>query len=365
MDASRAVIVQGAPLVYTRQLLPWDGAGKLVGRQAADKQVEQVLTNLERVLDAAESSPDRLVRLNVYALSHEIADLLCKQLADRLDPAIRPAITTVLTPLGHREALVAVDAIAVSAANEPTATLRRCEALAGKADVADFAILPPDGVAYFSGQPEKGSLAASAVAQSLSALLERLERLNLSLEHIVQLKVFLTPAHSAEAVQREIQRLFPNQLTPPIIFVEWIASVPVEIELVAQLPLTTESTGTVEHYNPPDAKPSPAFSRVALVRSKEQIHVSGLVARTAGNGEAQARDVFAQLQSLLEKTDSDLRHLAKATYYVSDDDGSRGIDRLRREIYDPQHPPAASKVTIHAVGRPDRSLMIDMIAVPR
>ena len=56
-------------------------------------------------------------------------------------------------------------------------------------------------------------------------------------------------------------------------------------------------------------------------------------------------------------------HLAKATYYVSDDDGSRGIDKLRPELFDPQRPPAASKVTVHGVGQPARSFTMDMIAV--
>ena len=71
---SRAVVVQGLPLVHTRQLLPLDREGKLVGEGSADKQIEQVLDNLQAVLDAAGSGLDKLVRLNVYAMSHETAD---------------------------------------------------------------------------------------------------------------------------------------------------------------------------------------------------------------------------------------------------------------------------------------------------
>ena len=201
--------------------------------------------------------------------------------------------------------------------------LERCEAVAGDEDCADAAVMPPGGVAYLSGQPEKGGLAASAVTQSLSTLLGRLEQLKLSPAHVVQVKVFLTPASSADEALREVKRLFPGQLTPPVVFVEWIASAPVEIELVAQLPLTGQPAETVEHYNPPEVKPSPAFSRVALVRTERQIYISGLSARAAGDGEAQARDVFAQLESILAETGSDMLHLAKATYYVSDDDGEQ------------------------------------------
>lgn len=360
---SQAVVVQGLPLVYTRQLLPLDGEGKLVGEGSADEQIEQVLDNLEAVLGAAGSGLDKLVRLNVCALSHETADRLRELLTKRLDPAVRPAITVVLTPLAHRKALVAVDAVAVAADKGAAVALGQCEAVAGEVGCADAAVMPPGGVAYLSGQPAKGGLAESAIAQSLSALLGRLGRLKLSPAQVVQLKVFLTPASSAEEALGEVKRLFPGQLTPPVVFVEWIASAPVEIELVAQLPLKDEPADSVEYYNPPEVRPSPAFSRVALVRTQRQVYISGLSARAAGDGEAQARDVFAQLKSILAKTGSDMRHLAKATYYVSDDDGSRGIDLLRREVFDPQRPPAASKVTVHAVGQPGRTLTIDMVAV--
>jgi enamine deaminase RidA (YjgF/YER057c/UK114 family) len=242
-------------------------------------------------------------------------------------------------------------------------TLARCDDVAGDPDCADVAVLPPGGVAYLSGQPEQGGLAASAVTQSLTTLLDRLGPLDLSPKDIVQLKVFLKPATAADAALQEIKRLFPDQLTPPVVFAEWIASVPVEIELIARLPLPDQPADTVEYYNPPALKASPAFSRVALVHTGRQIYLSALCGRDAGSGETQARNIFEQLSLLLAKTGSDIRHLVKATYYVSEDDGSRGIDVLRREIYDPDRPPAASKVTVHAVGQPKRNLSIDMIAV--
>ena len=360
---ARAVVVDGHPLVHTRQFLPLDSEGKLVGEGSADEQIEQVLTNLSAVLENADSGLDQLVRLNIYALSHETADRLRDQLTGRIDAAVCPAMTTILTPLPHRKALVAVDAVAYASGGSDAVTLARCEEVAGEQDCADVGVLPPGGVAYLSGQPEQGGLAASAVTQSLSILLDRLKPLNLSSKDVVRLKVFLKPASSADAALREIKRLFPGQLTPPVVFVEWIASVPVEIELIARLPLADQSQDTVEYYNPPGLKASPAFSRVALVHTERQIYISALCGRDAGNGETQARDVFEQLDSILAETGSDIRHLAKATYYVSEDDGSRGIDILRREVFDPERPPAASKVTVHAVGRPDRNLSIDMIAV--
>lgn len=360
---AQAVVVQGLPLVYTRQLLPLDREGKLVGEGSADKQIEQVLTNLEAVLGAAGSGLDKLVRLNVCTLSHDTAGRVRELLSKRVGPAVRPAVTTILTPLAHRKALAAVDAVAVATEAGPAVVLRRVEAVAGDKECADVAVMPPVGVAYLSGQPEKGELAVSAVTKSLSTLLRTLGQAKLTPAQVVQLRVFLTPASSADEALREVKKLFPGQLTPPVVFVEWIASVPVEIELIAHWPAPGKSSETVEYFNPPDMKSFSTFSRVALVRAPRQVFISGLSARKAGDGESQARDVFAQLKSILAQTGGDMLHLAKATYYVSDDEAGKAFDKLRTELFDPQRPPAASKVTVHGVGQAERTLTMDMIAV--
>jgi len=361
---SQAVVVQGMPLVYTRQLLALDREGKLVGEGSAEKQIEQVLANLETVLGAAGSGLGHLVRLNVYALSPQTADRVREQLRKRLDPTVRPVITAVLTPLAHRKALVAVDAVAVDAAEKDRAVaLKRCPSVAGDKDCADAAVLPRGGVAYLSGVPATGGLTTSAVAQSLSALSRTLAQLKLSPANVVQVKVFLTPASSAEEVLREIKKHFPGRLTPPVVFVEWLASAPVEIELVAQLPPGDKPGEGLQYYTPPGVRPSPAFSRVALVRAPRQIFISGLSPRGEGTIGAQTRDVFRQLQRILGETGSDMGHLAKATYYVSEDNAAHALDKVRPEFLDPQRPPAASKIMVHGVGQPRRTLTIDMIAV--
>jgi enamine deaminase RidA (YjgF/YER057c/UK114 family) len=367
MDApagmSQAVIVQGHPLVYTRQLLPLNPAGKLVGRDSVEKQIQQVLDNLNAVLTESGSNLGHLVRLNVYALAPSTVDRVRDQLRGRLPPTVRPTITAVLTPMPHRDALVAVDAVAVAAEKGETVALQRCNAVAGDGDYADAAVLPRGGVAYLSGVPAEAGLTVSAVDKSMSTLWELLGELSLSPTQVVQLKVFLRPASSADEVLRELKKYFPDQMTPPVVFVEWLAPPPIEIELIAQLPLTDEGAPGVQYYNPPEVRPMQVFSRVALVRTDRQIYISSLFSRTAGRGQKQALDVFDQLQAILEQTGSDLRHMAKATYYVCDDDSARGMDRVRLWRYDQDRPPAASKCMVHGVGQSGRSLTLDMIAV--
>jgi enamine deaminase RidA (YjgF/YER057c/UK114 family) len=360
---SQAVVVQGQPLVHTRQLLPLDHEGNLVGEGSVDKQIEQVLNNLDAVLNASGSGLGKLVRLNVYAIAPPTVDRVREQLSKRLEPDVRPAITAVLTPMPHRKAMVAVDAVAVAAETGPAVSLQRCEAVAGDQDCADAAVMPRGGVAYLSGVPAEGGLAVSAVNKSMATLWKTLEQLQLSPAQVVQLKVFLRPATSAKDVLRELKKFFPDQITPPVVFVEWIALAPVEIELIAALPLTDKPAQSVQYHNPPDVRPLPTFSRVTLVRSERQIYVSGLFARSAGRGEDQARDLFDQLKTILDQTGSDMLHLAKATYYVCDDDAGRGFDRVRPQFFDPQRPPAASKVMVYGVGQAGRTLTMDMIAV--
>ena len=368
MDApagmSQAVIVQGFPLVHTRQLLPLDAAGKPVGKDSIDKQIEQVLDNLETVLKDSNSGLNKLVRLNVYALSTPTVTRVRELLSKRLDPSVRPAITSVLTPLPHRDALVAMDAVAVEQPSDgQQVAVNRCDAVYGRQGFADAAVLPRGGVAYLSGQPEDNTVTELAVDRSMKQLLKTMGYLQLSPEHVVHIKVFLRPMTSVEGVLAELKKFFPGQATPPVVFVEWLASVPIEIEMVAQLPSVDKSADNVEFFTPPEVRPSTIFSKAALVNTDRQIYISGQYARVPSRGEPQAKHVFGQLQEILEKTGSDTRHMVKATYYVCDHDAARWIDRTRPKVFDPNRPPAASKLRVHAMGMEGRTMTVDMIAV--
>lgn len=362
---SQAVIVQGFPLVHTRQLLPLDAAGKVVGEGSVDKQIQQVLDNLQAVLKDSGSGLDKLVRLNIYALSPATVDRVRELLSQRPDSKVRPVITSVLTPLTCRGALVALDAVAAGADGGKAVKLNRCEAVAGHKDCADAAVLPRGGVAYLSGQPEEGGLTEFATTRSMANLIKTLKLLNLSTEHIVHIKVFLRPATSAEEVLQQVQAFFPGRTTPPVVFVEWFAAVPIEIEMVAQLPVSGGAAKKLEFFSPPEYRLSNVFSKVALVRTERQIYISGQYAREPSRGEPQGQYVFEQLQDIVTKTGSDMRHLAKATYYVADHDAARWVDRIRPRVFDPDRPPAASKVMVHAVGMVGRTMTVDMIAVDK
>ncbi|NLS94168.1 MAG: RidA family protein [Planctomycetaceae bacterium] len=358
-----AVIVDEMPLVYTRQLYAMDGEGKLVGEGSAEKQIEQVLTNLEAVLKDSGSGLDKLIRVNVYALSQAIVADFHEQLAKRLDASVRPATTSILTPLPQQGALVAVDAVAGAADAGKTVTLKRCKTVAGNDKCADAAVLPAGGIAYLSGNPEVFSLTTLPTTKSMTRLMKTLEQLKLSPKDVVQVRVFLNPVTPAQDVLAEIQAFFPDQPTPPVVFVEWLASMPVEIEMVAQLPPSDKPAKGVEYFDPPEFRPDSTFSRVGLMRAKQQIFISGLYSSKPTRGQPQADDLFGQLKEILAKHGSDMRHLVRATYFTSDDDAARWIDKTRFIVFDETRPPAASKLMVHGVGLPGRSMTVDIIAV--
>jgi enamine deaminase RidA (YjgF/YER057c/UK114 family) len=104
------------------------------------------------------------------------------------------------------------------------------------------------------------------------------------------------------------------------------------------------------------------FSRVARVFAGRPIFVSGLVGASPDPA-AQVRQIFDELRRLLEETGSDMRHLAKATYYVSDKVADAEINAVRPTIFDAARPPAASKISVQGTGRPGKGAVIDMIAV--
>src|SRR6185437_11466816 len=140
---------------------------------------------------------------------------------------------------------------------------------------------------------------------------------------------------------------FSDSGAPPVVLVEWTMASPIEIELIASLPESEQGDHeSVSFVTPPGMKASPVFSRVAVTDAPATIYVSGLYGQPKQDGAAQVRTIFENLDRLLKKSGSDMRHLVKATYYVSDEDASTALNKLRPEFYDPQRPPAASKAPV-------------------
>ena len=354
-----AVVVKNRALIHTTQIFPVTQDDRtVVGARNASEQFDRVMQRLKTTLSSSGSSLRNLVKLNLYATSDDVAAVV-RTKARKLWTKHGPAIALVVTPLTYPKALVAADAVATTTRHPESGIQRgtdRCVIAPGKGRLI-----------YISGQAERGRNLADASRKTLLTLLRSLKFLKASPKHVVQVKTFLQPMKSVAQVDREINRLYSRQGRPPVSHIQWTYS-QIEIELIAFVPYKAggkRSREPVRFITPPWMKSSPVFSRIAVVESEELIYISGLYGRSGGAGDQQIQDIFGALKNAAAKTGSDLRHLVKATYYVSDKQSNRELNRLRPKFYDPKRPPAASKAGVASVGLPRRAIMIDMIAVPK
>ena len=111
---------------------------------------------------------------------------------------------------------------------------------------------------------------------------------------------------------------------------------------------------------------SPVYARVTRIDSGRRIYTSGIDG-IGKDGTAQVKDAFDKLQALLKQGGGDLKHLAKATYLVTDAGGAEGasamLNKLRPSYYDPKRPPAASKAGVRSTGVTGSGLCMDFIGV--
>ncbi|MDB6028345.1 MAG: Endoribonuclease [Verrucomicrobiales bacterium] len=365
---ARAVVIDGQNLAHTTQILPLNPKGEIIGKGNAAHQLEVVLGVLGTALQAGGSDLHQVVKINVYAADDATVAATKTFFASFFRGLVKPAVTFVVGKLSHPDALVAMDAVAVSVHLPSQADVRRVHAkkLSGDEAFAEVAVLPPGGVIYISGQAIKGAI-PEATAKTLEQLEATLKFLKLEKKDVVSAKAFLQSVTEAASARKEFATFFQGELVPPLSFVDWTSGkdLPIEIEMV----VAAKGTGAdvkepVSYMCPPFMTGSPVYSKVTRVNHGKLIYVSGVYGTSTNNAEAEVNESFAALKDVLQKADSDLNHLVKATYYVSNPQAATKLNDLRPKYYDPKTPPAASKAPVKSVGVPGKWITFDMIAVP-
>lgn len=355
-----AVRVDHASLAHTTQILATEEHC-----ESAREEIESVIDELETSLTSYESTRSDLVKVNIYVDSPETHLAAIDFLLKWCPKTATPAVSSVTSSL-PRKRRFGLDAVFVvrRTVGAHNVIHRVAAARSTKVQRAQTSVLPVGDAVYVSGQAQPGELAL-ATRDTLSGLLKTLEFMGLDRSDIVQLKCFLQPMDQVAVVEAEIAKFFDRDVIPAVSYVEWITggSRPIEIELVAAAPKLRTSE-TVSYYTPPGMKASPVFSRVARIHGDRRVYVSGLFPAESGSVGSQVDSIFEKLIRTLKPTRANLRHLAKATYYVSDAEVSTELNRRRPHYYDGQRPPAASKATVRGVGVKDRRISIDIIAAP-
>jgi enamine deaminase RidA (YjgF/YER057c/UK114 family) len=356
--SSDAVIVKNVPLAHTSQIFSLDKRGKFVFKGELQKQLGQIFGNLSKALNVADSGLEQVVKLNIYLKNTSQISEIQTQISKRFQSGKLPAVSYVTGNLSYPDALVSIDAIAVSS-NSSDNFVKYLNF--GSVQVS---ILPSGPVVYVSGQAAKGNLAESTL-NTLNQLQETLHFLGLEKKDIVQIKSFINPIADLSIVQNVMAEFFKGGTIPPLVNVEWLSKDPlIEIELIASSNRTlSKSNDQIDFITPKGMVHSPVYSKVTRVNFGSKVYVSGLYGNTERGIKSELIDIFDFLDLIMKQSGSDLKHLLKATYYVSNDLHSAALNAIRPQYYDPKRPPAASKAMVKDVGAIKAGVGIDMIGV--
>ena len=356
--SSDAVIVKNVPLAHTSQIFSLDKRGKFVFKGELQKQLGQIFGNLSKALNVADSGLEQVVKLNIYLKNTSQISEIQTQISKRFQSGKLPAVSYVTGNLSYPDALVSIDAIAVSS-NSSDNIVKYLNF--GSVQVS---ILPSGPVVYVSGQAAKGNLAESTL-NTLNQLQETLHFLGLEKKDIVQIKSFINPIADLSIVQNVMAEFFKGGTIPPLVNVEWLSKDPlIEIELIASSNRTlSKSNDQIDFITPKGMVHSPVYSKVTRVNFGSKVYVSGLYGNTERGIKSELSDIFDFLDLIMKQSGSDLKHLLKATYYVSNDLHSAALNAIRPQYYDPKRPPAASKAMVKDVGAIKAGVGIDMIGV--
>jgi enamine deaminase RidA (YjgF/YER057c/UK114 family) len=343
-----SVRVPDRPLVFT-------AAVTAPAPAAADEEARAALAELDAVVQAAGGDPAGILRLNALVASDADVAAVEAAVARRFAPA-PGAFTLVRTPLATAGRRVAFEAVA-PAGGEPTAVVHA----AGRA-----AVLPAGGKVFISGQAEKGADVAEAVRLTMAGLHRTLAHLGLGAADVVQIKAFLAPFADHVAAGREVAASFGGGPVPPLVLVEWVSSLPAEIELIAAARALPAPPGDRVAWLPlPWLSVSPRYCRVAHVGAGVPlIFLGGIDGEGAGDARGQMKRVFERIGSALYEAGSSYRNLIKATYYLGDARTRTELGDIRGVYFDPARAPSASALEVRSLGHPGRGARIDLIAFP-
>lgn len=365
-----AVVVGDVPLLHTAQLYPGAFEADLTGVSRED-QARDLLRRLEAVLFATGSDLGQIVKLNVFAADAESVRALRQALSTQLPEMARPAVTYAIGnfPPQPNGARLSLDAVAIGGGE-----------IRAKPDQSQFVrpgfsmatLLPPGGVVYISGQAESGSDLVDATKKTLAGLKRTIDWLGLTLDDVVEIRSFLTPVDGdQEPLVAAFRDLFADRDVPAATFVEWtLGKNSIEIEMVLCSPKVPPEGESIEYLTPPGMTASPVFCRVTRCRRPALAYVGGVVGKPL-DMRGELMTLFESLRTVLTEAGSDFLHLAKATYFVENQELIAPFGKIRPMYYDPKRPPAASLAPVREIawdenvkmriGRP--GMTIDMIAV--
>ncbi len=122
-----------------------------------------------------------------------------------------------------------------------------------------------------------------------------------------------------------------------------------------------------EYFSPETLPPTRGYSQV--VKVGDTVYIAGQVGITIdgnviskGDAEAQARQIWQNLEAAVKSAGGDLENIVKTTTYVTDITHSAAARQVRAELF-PTNPPTSTLLVVSQLASPDYLMEIEAIAV--
>jgi enamine deaminase RidA (YjgF/YER057c/UK114 family) len=291
---------------------------------------------VEALLAKVGGSRDSLVRLNLYAATPEAAAAARRVLGERVTCAVSSVVGTLPQP----GTLVALDAVAVATAD-------------ASPDAARVRLLKGGRAAYVSGMAADGEMnvAATLTLEKLDGVLRHLK---LARADVVHVKAFVRGGGAEEvaAARAAIAKFFGDLRRRELRRMDDGRADRDRARRAGTRPNGGSAPrDVVTHLNPPPGKPSPLYSRVAVVHGgRPDLHLGVLAVAKPFDDARPRRGRPRRHARAGEEGRRDFEHLAKATYYPATRETAAALNKVRPEFFNPARPPAASKAPARATG---------------
>jgi len=138
--------------------------------------------------------------------------------------------------------------------------------------------------------------------------------------------------------------------------------------LVASGPAVQAQTPGPQFINPPGPTRPTGYTHVVVTTDGRTAYVAGQVAFDstgavvgAGNFQAQADQVFANLRRAAASVGASFRDVMKTTTFMTDLNHLPALRETRARYFDAAHPPANTLIPVTALARPDLLLEIEAV----
>ena len=127
---------------------------------------------------------------------------------------------------------------------------------------------------------------------------------------------------------------------------------------------------SIERINPPGLAPPPANRYAHVVKSGNQVWISGQTSRDASgdlvgvnNAIAQGKQVYANLETAIKAVGGTFANIVKVTIFVTSESYLPAARAAQDDCWGDNPVPASSMVIVHALARPEYLIEIEAYAV--